>query len=200
MQTFLPYPDFEQSAEALRNDTKRLGKQRVETLQILKALTQGGGLHGGWAKHPASRMWENYELALLKYQEAICNVWVSKGYKDSCWEKSRAFFSPEELERYGRGDYDMPPWFGDPDFHLAHKSSLKQKAPEIYGDMFADAPDGMPYIWPGKTLVEASQQQQQQQEQESMRAAEEAFEEDAFESKVEQTIHEVEQQEHVKLV
>lgn len=36
MQTFLPYKSFEQSAACL--DNKRLGKQRVEVLQILKAL------------------------------------------------------------------------------------------------------------------------------------------------------------------
>ena len=33
MQTFLPYPDFARSARVL--DRKRLGKQRVETLQVL---------------------------------------------------------------------------------------------------------------------------------------------------------------------
>lgn len=36
MQTFLPYPDFEKSAYSL--DRQRLGKQRVETLQIMQAL------------------------------------------------------------------------------------------------------------------------------------------------------------------
>ena len=33
MQTFLPFPDFQQSAAVL--DRVRLGKQRVEALQIL---------------------------------------------------------------------------------------------------------------------------------------------------------------------
>ena len=36
MQTFLPFPDFVASARSL--DRLRLGKQRVETLQILNAL------------------------------------------------------------------------------------------------------------------------------------------------------------------
>lgn len=39
MQTFLPYPDFEQSAKCL--DMRRLGKQRVEVLQLLTAMTTG---------------------------------------------------------------------------------------------------------------------------------------------------------------
>jgi Pyrimidine dimer DNA glycosylase len=36
MQTFLPYPDFVACARVL--DSRRLGKQRVEALQILRAL------------------------------------------------------------------------------------------------------------------------------------------------------------------
>ena len=36
VNTFLPYPDFVKSAKAL--DYKRLGKQRVEAWQILRAL------------------------------------------------------------------------------------------------------------------------------------------------------------------
>lgn len=38
MQTFLPYPSAERSARVL--DNQRLGKQRVECLQILAALTE----------------------------------------------------------------------------------------------------------------------------------------------------------------
>lgn len=37
MQTFVPFPDFARSAAVL--DDKRLGKQRVEVLQIVRALT-----------------------------------------------------------------------------------------------------------------------------------------------------------------
>ena len=38
MQTFLHEPDFARNARAL--DSRRLGKQRVEALQILRALTR----------------------------------------------------------------------------------------------------------------------------------------------------------------
>ena len=37
MQTFLPYKSFEQSAQVL--DWRRLGKQRVEGMQIINAIT-----------------------------------------------------------------------------------------------------------------------------------------------------------------
>lgn len=170
MQTFLPYADLKKSAEALQTDVKRLGKQRVETLQLILSIsatrTENGksGLSRGWQFHPASRMWamdgpngekSPYLLGLLKYQEEVCKVWTAKGYKDTCWEKSRACFSDEELERYERGDFEMPPWFGDPEVHKSHRSRLVQKAPEIYGELFDDADLEMDYIWPGPTLDEA---------------------------------------------
>ncbi|MEU7740966.1 MSMEG_6728 family protein [Nonomuraea sp. NPDC049158] len=61
MQTFLPYPDFARTAAVL--DPLRLGKQRVEALQILRALTIPGY---GWRHHPAVRMWASYEEALVR--------------------------------------------------------------------------------------------------------------------------------------
>jgi hypothetical protein len=48
VQTFLPYADFRRSAEVL--DPKRLGKQRVECLQVLRGLTVPTY---GWRHHPA---------------------------------------------------------------------------------------------------------------------------------------------------
>lgn len=147
MQTFLPYPNFKQSVALL--DRSRLGKQRVETYQILKALLQGGGLHGGWTKHPASRMWAGYELALLKYQEETCNEWVNnRGYKDTCWEKSRALFSPIQLQQYTLGNYPLPPWFGDPAFHKTHASNLLRKAPEYYAGKVGTDDPTLEYNWP----------------------------------------------------
>ena len=62
MQTFLPFADFEKTARLL--DTRRLGKQRVKTLQIVRALTRPGH---GWRNHPAVRMWRGYEEALGAY-------------------------------------------------------------------------------------------------------------------------------------
>jgi len=51
MQTFLPYADFEAWARAL--DTKRLGKQRVETIQVVHGLVRPDY---GWRHHPAVAM------------------------------------------------------------------------------------------------------------------------------------------------
>ena len=65
MQTFLPYEDFEKSARVL--DDKRLGKQRSESIIILKTLLGVYEKEGrkGWPHHPATKMWAGHEVALL---------------------------------------------------------------------------------------------------------------------------------------
>jgi hypothetical protein len=42
----------------------------------------------------------------------------------------------------------MPPWLGDPDFHLSHRSKLVRKEPKFYRSLFADANPDMDYVWP----------------------------------------------------
>jgi hypothetical protein len=79
VQTFLPYPDFAASAAAL--DDRRLGKQRVEALQVLRALTYPAY---GWKHHPAVRMWEGYPDGVAAYGLAVCAEWTGRGRPDTC--------------------------------------------------------------------------------------------------------------------
>src|SRR3569833_4507136 len=79
MQTFLPFADFEASARVL--DAKRLGKQRVEAIQVLRALTVPGY---GWRHHPAAAMWAGYEEALVRYGLDVCAAWCRLGHADTC--------------------------------------------------------------------------------------------------------------------
>ena len=138
MQTFLPYADFIKSASCL--DTKRLGKQRVETLQLLKALN---GDSKGWAKHPASIMWRGYEKALILYGVAICNEWKFRGYKDTCSEKILSYC------REGFS-FELPFWFGKENFHASHRSNLLRKDFKYYSAFGWTEPLDLPYIWPRK--------------------------------------------------
>ena len=78
MQTFLPYPSFRDSAAAL--DPARLGKQRVETLQLLRANTVPGY---GWRHHPAAKMWAGRLPALVAYGLAMTDAWTALGRADS---------------------------------------------------------------------------------------------------------------------
>ena len=70
MQTFLPDPRFDESARLL--DDARLGKQRVETLQVLRALELPDY---GWVNHPAVRMWRGRTPALVAYGLAMVRQW-----------------------------------------------------------------------------------------------------------------------------
>src|ERR687893_1561740 len=79
MQTFTPYADFDQALRTL--DQKRLGKQRVEVIQIVRALTVPGY---AWSSHPAVLMWKGYEEALGRYGLTACAVWTERGFGDSC--------------------------------------------------------------------------------------------------------------------
>src|SRR5215213_84794 len=114
MQTFLPYPDFVASAEAL--DDRRLGKQRVEAMQVIRALTRPVY---GWQHHPAVRMWRGHEEALGAYALEICREWCRRSYADTCAATITADLAvagvrvpprtQPQLERAGR----LPPWLGD---------------------------------------------------------------------------------------
>lgn len=138
MQTFLPYESFARSASVL--DRYRLGKQRVENLQIMRALIDPSA---GWQNHPAVKMWRGYGCALMLYQHAICTEWVSRGYKDTCLFKTDAIHDLELSHRL-----EMPPWLGDPDFHRAHQSNLIRKDADYYGPLFPDVPADLDYVWP----------------------------------------------------
>jgi hypothetical protein len=127
MQTFLPYSDFVKSASVL--DYRRLGKQRIEVLTLLK---------GGWQNHPASKMWKGYQYQLAEYGKAICNEWTRRGYRDNCLTQIT-----ELQSRFT--DTGMPPWFGNENFHEAHRSNLIRKDPIYY--KFENTRFGLPYIW-----------------------------------------------------
>lgn len=141
MQTFLPYEDFAQSALTL--DRQRLGKQRVEVLQILQTL-RGTAKNGGWKNHPAVKMWRGYEDALIQYGLVVCDVWLSKGYQDTCYEKIAAMRDGNA----GNSSIIMPPWVGREDVHASHRANLLRKDAQHYGQFgWTESPD-LPYVWP----------------------------------------------------
>lgn len=137
LQTFLPYPDFEESASCL--DPKRLGKQRVEVLQIV--ITIQNPKQKGWQNHPCTNMWRPYLPALIRYGVAICDEWTRLGYADTVKEKL--------LARLDKSQPDQdPPWLGLPKLHASHRSNLLRKAPEFYRQFGWKEPDDLPYFWP----------------------------------------------------
>lgn len=135
MQTFLPDHSYIISAKIL--DRQRLGKQRVEAYQILRALR---GESKGWTNHPATRMWRGYERSLIHYTTAICDEWTARGYKDSIKYKVQAMLVDHP-------DYEPVPWLTF-DLVRSHQSNLVRKNAEYYRRFFPSVPDNIPYLWP----------------------------------------------------
>lgn len=132
MQTFLPYPDFEQSAQTL--DYRRLGKQRVETLQILNALH---GLSRGWTNHPATLMWKDNVDWLVLYGLAMCEEWISRGYKDTCTDKIAKFYSKQTK---------FPDWINER-LCSSHRAALLKKDFGYYSQFGWSEQPSINYIW-----------------------------------------------------
>ena len=157
MQTFLPYSDFELSAQLL--DKQRCWKQVVEAHQLLNVLLSRNDKKG-WVNHPASRMWYGYEPALQSYYNTFYDFSVSyHGVKPN--KLSREEISSPTV---------LPPWLGYPSFHHAHQCNLMRKAlddrdginamggyntpkTELYDRLeshgLIDLDPTVEYIWPG---------------------------------------------------
>jgi hypothetical protein len=141
VQTFLPYPDFAESAGVL--DAARLGKQRVEALQVLRAIVLPTY---GWQAHPAMQMWRGYVPALTRYALDMVDEWTGRGHADTT-RSLITEFAPEAA--VPQTALALPSWLGDEALHLSHRSNLVRKAPEFYRPVFPGVPDDLPYVWPG---------------------------------------------------
>lgn len=143
MQTFLPLPSYSESAHCL--DRQRLGKQRVECLQILKTLRDGAG----WVHHPAVKMWKGFEQGLIKYGLAVCSEWIDRGYVDNCARQIA------EFSAVFQSSGAIPDWLGSQEFHASHRAALLYKFPDWYRKFGwvepAAVPNekgSLPYVWP----------------------------------------------------
>ena len=141
MQTFLPYPDFKKSLESL--DNKRLGKQRVETFQILNAILgrpkKDGTPYKGWLNHPCSIMWKDYTKALKVYFNTSLIVWVDRGFTNTM-----------EPEVVSSDIVQYPHWLGFERFHSSHRANLLRKDFNYYSDHgWIENPED-PYVWMDK--------------------------------------------------
>lgn len=146
MQTFLPYDDFTASAKVL--DYRRLGKQRVETFQLLNAIRgvdKNGEPkeHKGWVNHPAAVMWRQYVPALALYGVAMSAEWIVRGYKDTMYDRLEKIL----METSDDGVVEMPYWFGREEFHRSHQSNLLRKDPVYYSQFFGGVPNDLEYVW-----------------------------------------------------
>lgn len=141
MQTFLPYPNFHKSLNCL--DWRRLGKQRVEALQIYETLY---GKRLPWhnlplpltfsrINHPAVRMWRNHLDALALYYNLAVTIWAGMGFVN------KLQLIPLDKEP------EMPPWLNGP-IHATHRSNLLRKDYNFYRRYNWIEPNNLDYFWP----------------------------------------------------
>ena len=139
MQTFLPYESFKESAQVL--DYRRLGKQRVEGMQIINAIENPNPQ--GWKNHPIVIMWTPYVTALKHYTNVMIREWISQGYNNN-------------MELYDVDDLinddvvDFPYWLGKKSFHSSHRANLLRKDYEFYSQYGWKENPESPYVWHDK--------------------------------------------------
>ncbi len=133
MQTFLPYPNIKKSLKVL--DSQRLGKQRVESFQILNVILNRTNKKG-WKNHPAVKMWKNHPNALKLYFNEAVKQWISRGYVNNM-----------KLEKI-RGKIIMPKWFGSRKFHSSHRSNLLRKNKKYYSKFNWKESPNLEDFWP----------------------------------------------------
>ena len=152
--TFLPYPDFQKTAETL--DMRRLGSTKNETRIIINTLLTGKG----WINHPATRAWIGHIDALKLFFNIILQEWFKRGYKSGMtFYKLSNFLKVESkipkrfrtLRRYYRqNDYNlkMPWWMGNEEYHYSHQAVLQRKKPDFYKFDFPNKYNETGYFWP----------------------------------------------------
>lgn len=157
MQTFLPYPNFKESAEVL--DYRRLGNQRLEAKGILYLCYKWQGedyskelnilnpeyLWKRYANHPAVLMWVNHTFDLALYGHYITIEWIKRGYKDNQLQYFEFAINIEPVLTTF-----VPDWLGNKKLHDSHKSKLLQKDYTYYKQFNWDVPLDLDYYWPVK--------------------------------------------------
>lgn len=137
VNTFIPFNSFEKCAACL--DNKRLGKQRVEAMQIINIIT-GATKTKGWRNHPVVAMWQDYPDALKAYYNAVVKEWIKRGFVNNM----TLYTIPAK--------YKMPWFMNCLTVQMSHRGNLVRKNPEHYAQQFGILPPNYTahtYVWPG---------------------------------------------------
>jgi len=129
MQTFMPYPAFDDSLKAL--DYRRLGKQRIEARMALDNLL--GIKRKKWGTHIVNKMWKGYENALAHYYNLCLDEWTSRGYKNN-------------MPYYASVGVEYPWWMGNVKFHVSHRINLLNKDFDFYKKVFGVSDDEQDFV------------------------------------------------------
>lgn len=109
-----------------------MNKQIIECSQILKVLREG---QGGWANHPAVRMWDGHELALVEYAQVCFFEFCDRGgtTEHKSWLGiHHAYIQGSDnhfMDVWGqhKASPSYPSWLGNEEFHSSHRGRLLHK-------------------------------------------------------------------------
>jgi hypothetical protein len=148
MVTFLPYSDFEKSANCL--DKKRCWKQVVEAKQIICTLrcddipesweNTNSYIFQKWINHPAVQMWKGYEEDIKVYYNVFLKICCNKFRINTELEELTIFYILQK----------MPWWLNNEDFHRSHRARLIEKDRSFYHHQFPEDEgfNNGKYLWP----------------------------------------------------
>jgi len=152
IQTWLPLPDFAESARTLTDG--HLQDQRLHVLELLEFYhsVEESQLPEEYEPHrlltneaPIIRMWKGYVPQLAEYGLECCEEWgVRKAMLDPLYEHISFHLECAIGEEV---DLTKPNWFGDVDFHLSHQAALLKKNRQHYQRYFM-ADGDRAVVWP----------------------------------------------------
>ena len=137
MQTFLPYTLYPEAAGAL--DTRRLRKQILEVVQILKALDGGRT----WAHHPVTLSWRYNVLSLANYGLWCCDTLRAR-VRENMYPEQYAYLENTQWATTKDG-IEAPVW-RQQTLLDSHRGHLYRKDPGYY-KAFAEFKD-LPLLYP----------------------------------------------------
>jgi hypothetical protein len=161
VNTFITSNSLEECAKNL--DYRRLGKQRVECLEIINSIENPTK---GWKNHPVSIMWKDHVDALKLYCNYMINEWIVRKFSNNMvyyffgeeiFDVNCIFFDIktkkyEKVPKNSKYTIFFPKWFKWKEFQLSHQASLLRKDYNFYIKKFELNEDFLNsgYIWPGK--------------------------------------------------
>jgi hypothetical protein len=81
------------------------------------------------------------------YGLAMVDEWTARGGEDTTREKIMEF-APQAAHPGYAAKIPMPPWLGNEDLHLSHRSRLIAKDPRFYSKVFPGTDPDLEYVWP----------------------------------------------------
>lgn len=127
MLTFLPYPDFKQTAKVL--DEKRLQQQVVEAKILLDWVLEGKPER---LNLPQVAMWKTSPRLLAEYGVEVSVEWGRR------FNKTHVYLQGFMEKMIDLGTGPPPDWLGAEKLHASHRRALYLKDPVKYGLFMSD--------------------------------------------------------------